>query len=300
MIHYNYTIVDNPNSIHITTSLRHFYHNPTQIMKLIYYRHNKHAKMEALTPRKTFYVELTLVNNGTMEYTVNKRKITLKPGDILYVKEPSTISRHEVNNTDYISFNFLYDEDDEDTYALPIHIKEAFSHEIQLLLSACNEIFYNNNEYSEQLCLLIKCILKQLQINVQQKKFNPITLQIINYLNAHLDRNITLKEISEITFFSPTYCSKVFRNDTKKSIMEYFIDRKIEEIKSMIVQGTPFKQIAEKLGFSSYSYMSRIFAVHEGYTPIKFKQQIHSDNVKTDTPYKLPEYRHPLQSYVDE
>ena len=69
-----------------------------------------------------------------------------------------------------------------------------------------------------------------------------------------MHERISLDDIGKAMFFSPTYCSAVFRRETGKSIINYILDEKVNEAKKLILEGVALTQVAEQVGFNDYNY----------------------------------------------
>ena len=145
--------------------------------------------------------------------------------------------------------------------------------EIKLLLSACDEIVSRaQGEYEEQILLILRCILLQLRQNRNAPGYGTLTRRITGYVREHLSEKITLEDVSRAAFFSPVYCSVVFKRETGKTITDYILSEKIEEAKILVAQGVRLKEVAELVGISDYNYFSRVFRKRVGYTPSQYRK----------------------------
>lgn len=240
-------------------------------MHLFYFKHNRHTGMDAIPCRKICFTELTFLLSGSLAYTVDQKSVSLKSGDVLCVREGSTRLRNRCENSDYVSFNF-YKEADDPPFALPTHIVGGVTNEIRLLLSACDEIHAQMNDDSDRLTLILQCLLKQLAVNLHTPVLSPLTLQIKNYVAAHLYDRISLESVSKSVLFSPPYCAAVFRRETGKSIIDYAIDEKMKEAKKLIIEGMPLAKVSERLRFDDYNYFSRLFKKRTSCTPSQYQK----------------------------
>ncbi len=257
-------------------------------MKLIYYRHNQLKKNTALPPVKTYYTELTLLLYGNMEYVIDGKNVSLQSEDILLCPEGATLSRKSLQNADYYSFNFCFEENDA-SYDLPLVINNGITKGIKHLLNACDEFYSTTKNINDPFCLIVQCILNHLQDNLRLTRLHPLTLEIMHYISTHLNEPITLSQISDATFFSSSYCSLIFRKDTNSSIIDYVLSEKMKEAKRLIEEGIPLKQIAELLSFTDYNYFSRTFKKKVGCSPISYKQELTKlPNLYQQIPYKQP------------
>ncbi len=242
-------------------------------MKLIYYIHNRGVPRDSLPPEQIRFRELTLCFSGEITYSVDKREIVLHSGDIVYISENSVRARKALENCDYISFNFYTSEEDE-LPDLPARIPDGIANEIRLLLSACDEIHNQMTDDTDRLSLILECILRQIAINLIPRQFSPLTMRIRRYIAEHLHETITLQDVGKAAFFSPAYCSSVFRRETGMSIVNYAIDEKMKEAKNLIIEGLPLKRVAEMLGFSDYNYFSRTFKKRFSYSPMQYRKTL--------------------------
>ena len=109
------------------------------------------------------------------------------------------------------------------------------------------------------------------QDNYMQEQFDALT----QYLQAHLDSNLTLEQISADCAVSVSRLKRLCRECCGQSPMAYFTALKIREAKRMIRE-TPlnFTQIAQALGFGSVHYFSRCFREKTGQTPSDYARSV--------------------------
>ena len=120
--------------------------------------------------------------------------------------------------------------------------------------------------------LLLQCIIKQLTENLHAKKLSPLTIKIKDYIRRHIGEKITLEKIGNALYFSPVYCSVLFKKEMGKSIMNYVIDEKIRKAKNYITEGENLKTAAERAGFTDYNYFCRLFRQRVKYTPAQYRK----------------------------
>lgn len=227
--------------------------------------------MDAIPLMEIQYSELTFLLNGALTYTIDQQTVNLKSGDAIFVRHGSTRKRDRFDNADYVSFNF-YETEGDTPISLPLHIAGGLTNEIRLLLSACDEIHAQMTDDGDRLALLLQCLLKQLAVNLDTRVLSPLTLQIKNYVAAHLYEHVSLGEIGKSVLFSPPYCAAVFRRETGRSIIDYAIDEKVKEAKKLIIEGMPLAQVAERLSFDDYNYFSRLFKKRAACSPSQYQK----------------------------
>lgn len=65
--------------------------------------------------------------------------------------------------------------------------------------------------------------------------------------------------------------SRVFHEETGKTITDYMNEIRIEAAKKMLAEGYALKEIADKSGFKNYTYFLRIFKDYTGMTPKEYR-----------------------------
>ena len=92
--------------------------------------------------------------------------------------------------------------------------------------------------------------------------------QIIDYINAYLDRDLSLKELSSVVEMSPQYFSQLFKQSTGITPHQYVIRCRIEQAKRLIEQRKlSLAEIAIQVGFVDQSHLHRHFKRLVGVTP---------------------------------
>ncbi|WP_234117354.1 AraC family transcriptional regulator [Clostridium hydrogenum] len=95
--------------------------------------------------------------------------------------------------------------------------------------------------------------------------------KVIEYMINNIDKKITLTELSELVCLSPAYLSRVFKETTGYSVIEFFNKIKVDKAKELIIDGDKkIKEVAKILGFTDEFYFSRIFKKIEGISPLEF------------------------------
>lgn len=242
-------------------------------MKLFFFRHNRLEKTKLLPLVETYYTDITLLLHGHIDYVVNGENVHLQSGDILFCKEGTPLLRKAIQDSEYVSFNVCFEEQDV-VFDLPLVIKDGVSKPIRLLLNACDAIYAASADFESSFCLIVQCILTELQKDLKRKNLHPLTIEIMNYVSTHLNEPISLAQVANATFFSSSYCSVIFRKDMNVSIIDYVLMEKIQEAKRLIEEGVPLKQVAEFLSFTDYNYFSRIFKKRVGCSPISYRKQL--------------------------
>jgi AraC family transcriptional regulator len=92
--------------------------------------------------------------------------------------------------------------------------------------------------------------------------------QAIDYIHAHLDRDLSLSQIASIINISPTYFASLFKLATGTSPHQYVIEQRVERAKSLLSKtDMAIADIALQVGFSSQSHLTQQFKRLTGVTP---------------------------------
>ena len=243
-----------------------------RVEKITYIKHRKRKVAGRLNKTKITYNDLTILLAGRLEYTISGRSYTLLPSDILFVKRGEERERHITDDvSEYISFNFITDEPIE----LPTLMKSYNTNEITMLTAVIDALEENRVIDSDEACKrLIESIVAILQAKSGNDSYNSITRSIMEYLHNHLHTQVRLEEIGAALRFSPIYCESIFKSNIGKSIIDYFIDLKMEIASRWLIENSlSLREISEKLGFSDYNYFSRTFKKRTGATPFEFRKK---------------------------
>jgi AraC-like DNA-binding protein len=104
-----------------------------------------------------------------------------------------------------------------------------------------------------------------------QDRINSVT----DYMMENIHRMLTLQEIAQALGTSISSLKRLVQNTYGKSPLEYFTELKIAEAKRLILNSSMnMTEIAEKLGYSSVHYFSRVFKQKTGQTPSDFKKTL--------------------------
>ncbi len=94
------------------------------------------------------------------------------------------------------------------------------------------------------------------------------------FIDANLDRQITLRELAALVDLSDFHFQRSFRASSGVSPHTWIAHQRIARAKEMIALKQPFAQVADACGFSSQSHMSRSFTKATGLAPGKYRAHI--------------------------
>ena len=100
--------------------------------------------------------------------------------------------------------------------------------------------------------------------------------QTIDYIYAYLDRDLSLKDLSNVVQMSPNYFAQLFKQTTGITPHQYVIRCRIERAKELMQLGKiPLAEIAIQVGFVDQSHLNRHFKRLVGVTPKTYFRESH-------------------------
>lgn len=107
------------------------------------------------------------------------------------------------------------------------------------------------------------------RLDVEVKKSNLIE-HILEYINAHIDEDITIDALSEHTYLSKFHLSREFKKHTGTTLHRYILQKKLIAAKELILKEIPITHVYEQCGFGDYSNFFRAFKNEYGMTPKQY------------------------------
>jgi two-component system response regulator YesN len=98
---------------------------------------------------------------------------------------------------------------------------------------------------------------------------------IKDYINNHLSEDLSLVKLSEVSYFNPSYLSRLFKQATGENLSDYIIEARINKAKELL-KNSDMKifEIALAVGCESSTYLGRVFKKHTGKTPQEYRDRL--------------------------
>ena len=244
-------------------------------LSLYYFRHNKNLACYTLTKSRIPFYDLTIVLDGTLNYTLNGKKYAVTKNQVLFLP-PNTIRYREKGNapSNYVSFNFLYDK----TIPFPMYLKNAVDKKIIALISACDTVGGALDTLQKNIIKnILKAIILSLQKNTEISKFSKLTQDTLSYIQNNYKNRLTVPMICENVSYSAPHLSRTFKKETGQSVIDYQIMLRIEAAKSLIIEKEmPMSKIAAQVGYDDYNYFTHLFKKRVGCSPLNYTKNLNN------------------------
>ena len=96
--------------------------------------------------------------------------------------------------------------------------------------------------------------------------------QILQYLNKHINEDITIERLANHFFLSDSYICRIFKASTGTTINKYITARRISIAKSLLAAGYNVNTVCEQCGYNDYSNFLKAFTKAVGISPKKYSQ----------------------------
>jgi len=99
-------------------------------------------------------------------------------------------------------------------------------------------------------------------------------LKIKNYLDNHIESQVSLKELSDLAQKSPAQTIRLFKRQIGMTPYAYFLNKKIEQAKILLYNSDiTIRDIAARLCFNDEYYFSNIFKQKAGLSPLHYRRE---------------------------
>ncbi len=146
-------------------------------------------------------------------------------------------------------------------------------------------IFSLNSSYFEEinciktldeLCLWLVEVMNRLinyVFRFNDVKHVDIIRKSVDYIRRNYAKKITLEDVASIVYLSPSYFSKVFKDEMELNFNAYLNKIRIEKSKQLLMNDSiKLADVSGLVGFEDQSYFSKVFKKLVGQTPGKFRE----------------------------
>lgn len=110
-----------------------------------------------------------------------------------------------------------------------------------------------------------------------KKKYSIQIIKAIEYIDAHLNENITAEKTAEYLKLNRSYLSVLFRRETGITLKKYICSEKVKAAADYLrFSDLSCSEISEYFCFASQSYFIKCFRDHFGCTPNEYRAALRS------------------------
>ena len=215
-------------------------------------------------------MEIIYVLSGEISYTIEDKKFTARPGDLILIKPYSYHYFTIASSEDYEKIGILFPANAVNTIDLSFdnflllpclqgRIRDIFD-KVDFYFHNCPQPIFENLLLALANELLINISLfYQQQVITSHNPVHPLIERAINYINENLFSLNTVKELADRLSVSEGYLKVLFTEQMKIPPKKYITEKKMLMAKSMINDGIPPTQVSIQCGFSNYVTFYRLY-----------------------------------------
>lgn len=247
------------------------------------------------------FTELTYILSGKSKYRINDIYYEVKAGDMIVcnpgVHHQNVLIDGEEPAVEFCTgfTDFHFKDMNENTIELGekghvVRFNASIKREISRL---CYDMLAENEDnqigkyfmLKAQLIQMLMLLMRELieSPKVIQKSYNFETYsksyavkRIINYLMENYEQKISLDQIAHNMYLSPVYISKIFKEETGESPINYLIKIRLEKAKEILEERREgsIKSIANEIGYDDVYHFSKLFKKYFGMSPQHYRKTL--------------------------
>ena len=132
----------------------------------------------------------------------------------------------------------------------------------------------------EMMILLLRSLEKEEQFQDaahtnQSDRMNQVVQLITTYMENNYAKEISIEQLATLYYVSPTYLSKIFKDLTGVSPINYLIQIRLKNAHQMLEkQDLTVKEVAKAVGYEDAYHFSKSFKKHFGISPSVVKNNL--------------------------
>ena len=117
------------------------------------------------------------------------------------------------------------------------------------------------------------CSFELMKSEEQGQKYSSAIAKTLRYIKKNFDNpHLSVKELADLVFLTPTYFSALFKNRMDKTVGQYLTEIRIEKSKEYLHDGElKLYHVAIKSGYTDANYFAKLFKKQTGMTPSEYR-----------------------------
>ena len=128
----------------------------------------------------------------------------------------------------------------------------------------------------EELTLWLSMIMERFTdyvFNLTNVKNKDVIFKSIDYISKNYMKKITLEDVAAHVYLSPSYFSKIFKEEMDVNFNAYLNYVRIEMSKKLLLDPSiSMVEVSNLVGFEDQSYFSKVFKKMTGLNPKKYRE----------------------------
>ena len=243
-----------------------------------------HSRNESCGPFKMHthnFAELYCILEGRGTFHVEGSHYDLQPGDMMlmrpgeahYIQVDPDVPYERICIT--FNINLLSHLDPENHLLIPyfdraagVYNHYAGSSHTQALLRAAVTPGNDLAAISAHLILILQHLRSEFQQKPQlEKRKSSVEYRIIEYINRHLDQDLSIERLCDLFFLSRAQLCRRFQKTTGTSIGKYVTAKRLIQARQLILQGQKPTEVYTACGYGDYATFYRAYRSYFGCSP---------------------------------
>ncbi|MBC1234617.1 helix-turn-helix domain-containing protein [Listeria booriae] len=236
------------------------------------------------------FLEMSIIYSGRVNYNIDNQIYHLKAGDVLLFNpgiDHFEFSEDGTENTQiHIGFrHFSLEGYPRDTFPFKTSVIRLHENKTKFM-ETCTQLLAEKYHEKPGYDLMLKALLMHLiiyilrdadpeqlenngfKLSTEAQEKQTLVNEIIHYMEKHHTEDVTLSSLSQTMYISPTYISKVFKEETGESPINYLIKIRLSRAHDLLTsQDVTVKEAAKLVGYNDAFYFSKLFKKYYGFPP---------------------------------